>query len=107
MNLSVSGTAKTRIRINLVLFTIAGPWKTEAFDWNCSVDTSKILSAKIPRLDAELQAGFAGDTLTLDAVGYDQDVRLISVKVPVFAAPLPFRWEPIKGIVVEGEANVG
>ena len=103
----IEGVYRHRTRINLLLFSIVGPWKTDTFTFERAVPELAGDWTWQPAASVPLSV-----TVALSSDGADFRLRLLDRPVSVQHFRIPnlgnkrFHFEPVKGNIVEGSASV-
>ena len=107
MNLKISGRVRNRVRIDLLFFTISGPWRSTPFEWSLVIQPGPVRSFPLPGTDLDLDVSLAGTVLNVDAVSFGIDIHLFSVDLQNGTSEHAFSCEPFKGVRIEGRLQIG
>lgn len=103
----IEGTCRNKVYINLLFFKIVRGWRTDAFSWEHSFEEPDIHVELAPIKGVPLAI-----SLDVTPLGADFGISILSEKVPLKhirfeAGSTTFKWEPVKGVVIEGLASFG
>jgi|SRR5579862_262232 len=102
---SITGTYKTRLYINLILFKIVRGWRTDNFSWSQQVDLPELHLAFAPIKNVPIAI-----SLDVTAGEVDFGVQVLSQNFPierikVSSGSQTLHWEPLKGVVIDATAS--
>lgn len=105
--LTLTGTYRHRLRINLLFMVIEGKWKEEPIEWYTSLPShDQAFTFRVPGMPIEVVARGNLERIGIaaklhGATLYRQEIRLGALPYEV-----PIKSEPIKGAIIDATLRI-
>ena len=102
---SITGTYKTKVYINFILFKVVRGWRTDTFSWSQQVTEPELHLDLSPIKNLPIAIA-----LDVTPTGVEFGIQVLSQDFPIehisfTSGSKAFHWEPIKGVLIDATAS--